>query len=390
MTELPVRPLAELRERRSAKWHSYPADVLPLTVAELDFDLAEPIREVLREAIERSDTGYAAPVPELGRALAGFAGRRWNWELDPAGVHAMTDVGVASVELLRMLTEPGDTVVISPPVYPPFFHWVAEAGARLREVPLRLDEGAGYRLDLGALEQAFQAHPAVYLLCNPHNPVGRAHSADELAALVELAARYQVRIVSDEIHAPVVLPGAGYTPLLTVPGAAELAFALLSASKAWNLAGLKCAAVVAGAAGPQRLVDRLPPDGRWRTGHFGVLATVAAFTDGEPWLDRLLLTLDRRRSQLDGLLRTRLPMLSWYRPEATYLAWLNCGALGDGDAGHELFLNAAKVALEPGLNFGAVGSGYARLNFGTSAELLDQGTAAMAAAVRMIPGSRNC
>ena len=275
--ELPVDPLAVLRKRRSAKWQTYPADVLPLTVAEMDFALAEPVAEALHEAVERSDAGYAMPVPGLGRALAGFAASRWNWDVDPASVTAVTDVGVGVVELLRLLARPGDAVVISPPVYPPFFDWVPEAGARLLEVPLAHD-AAGWRLDLAALETAFATHPAAYVLCNPHNPVGRVHTADELAALVRLARIYQVTIVSDEIHGPLALPGATFTPLLTVPGAAELAVSVLSASKAWNLAGLKCAAVVTGSPAMAAAVAGLPPDSRWRVGHFGVLASIAAYT----------------------------------------------------------------------------------------------------------------
>jgi len=216
--ELPVDALEVLRRRRSAKWQTYPADVLPLTVAEMDFPLATPITEALREAVDRSDAGYALPAPDLGRALEGFAASRWNWDIDPGSVTAVTDVGVGVVELLRVLTRPGDAVVISPPVYPPFFDWIPEAGGRLLEVPLA--HGAtGWRLDLAALERAFATHPAAYVLCNPHNPVGRAHSAGELAALVRLARIYRVSIISNEIHGPLVLPGATFTPLLTVPGA---------------------------------------------------------------------------------------------------------------------------------------------------------------------------
>jgi len=375
--ELSVDPLEALRQRRSAKWQTYPADVLPLTVAEMDFALAAPIADALREAVGRSDVGYGMAAPDLGRALAGFAGRRWNWDLDPASVTAVTDVGVGVVELLRVLTRPGDAVVISPPVYPPFFDWVAEAGARLLEVPLACGP-AGWRLDLAALEAAFATHPAAYVLCNPHNPVGRVHSADELAALVRLARIYRVAIVSDEIHGPLVLPGATFTPLLTVPGAPEVAVSVLSASKAWNLAGLKCAAVVTAAPGLAAVTDRFPADTRWRYGHFGVIGAVAAFTAGEPWLDQLLRTLDHRRRLLGDLLRERLPMVTWHPPEATFLAWLNCTALGPDNQARDRFLDHGRVALEPGLRFGAVGSGYARLNFATSPDILDQATARMA------------
>jgi cysteine-S-conjugate beta-lyase len=377
--ELSVEPIDVLRRRRSAKWRTFPSDVLPLPVAEMDFPLAPPVQQALRDAVERSDTGYAMAVPDLGAALAGFAEQRWGWRLDPHAVVPVTDVGVGVVELLRALTRPGDGVVINPPVYPPFFSWVAEAGRRLVEAPLRLGPG-GWRLDLAGLEQAFAAGAAVYVLCNPHNPVGRVHEPEELRAVVELAARHGVMVVSDEIHAPLVLPGARFTPLLTVPGADTVTVALLSASKAWNLAGLKCAAVVTASDTMATAVAGLPPDGRWRVGHLGVLASVAALTDGVAWLDRLLLTLDRRRAQLGELLAERLPAVRWRPPEATYLAWLDCTALGDGDAPRELFLHKGRVALEPGLRFGREGAGHVRLNFATGPEVLDQAVARMAAA----------
>lgn len=380
LDELPVEPLEVLRSRRSAKWRSFPPDVLPLPVAEMDFALAPAVQEALRAAVERSDTGYAWSVPDLGEALSGFAARRWSWELDPAAVSPMPDVGVGVVELLRALTRPGERVVISPPVYPPFFSWVPEAGRELVEAPLRHGPD-GWRLDLEALETAFAAGAAVYVLCNPHNPVGRVHEPDELRALVELATRHGVTVVSDEIHAPLVLPGATFTPLLTLPGAAEVAVAVLSASKGWNLAGLKCAAVVTASDRMATAVAAIPPDYRWRVGHFGVLASVAALTDGEAWLDRLLVSLDRRRAQLAALLAERLPQVAWQPPEATYLAWLDCSALGDGDAPQQQFLTKGLVGLEPGLRFGREGSGHVRLNFATSVEILDEAVARMAGAL---------
>jgi cysteine-S-conjugate beta-lyase len=380
MTELPVAPVDELRRRRSVKWRKYPSDVLPLFVAEMDFDLAPPVRQALHDAVDASDIGYSNPAPELGDAYAGFAADRWGWQVDPAQVTAITDVGVGVVELLRVLTRPGDAVAISPPVYPPFFDWGPEAGVRLLDVPLWHDEN-GYRLDLDALEKAFATHPAVYVLCNPHNPVGRVHTEAELTALIRLARLYGVRIISDEIHAPLTLPGATFTPLLSLPGAADVAVSVVSASKAFNLAGLKCAAVVTGSARMAGWVEEFPPDARWRTGHLGVLATVAAFREGGPWLDRLLATLDARRTQLGDLLRDRLPAVSWHPPQATFLAWLNCSKVGADDEAAELFLAKGRVALEPGTHFGARGAGFVRLNFGTGAHVLDEATARMAAAV---------
>lgn len=367
MTELSVSPLSTLRQRRSAKWQTFPDDVLPLFVAEMDYDLAPAVTEALQEALRLSDTGYPMASPALGKAYAGFAGRRWGWDVDPSQVTAVGDVSAGVTEALRMFARPGDPIVINPPVYPPFFDWIPEVGGRLLEVPLA--EG---RLDLDALEAAFATHPAAYLLCNPQNPVGLVHTYDELAAVVRLACLYRVPIVSDEIHAPLVLAGAEFTPLLSVPGAADVAVSLVSGSKAFNLAGLKCAAVVTGSPRMAEVVRRFPFAPGDRLGHFGVLATVAAFKDGDAWLDSLLTTLDARRIQLADLLRSRLPSVRWEPPSATYLAWLDCSAYGTDDEPRDRFLTEAKVALEPGTRFGAAGAGFVRLNFATSPEILQE------------------
>ncbi len=376
-----VPGLAELRQRRSAKWQAGPADVLPLTIAEMDTELAPAVRRALAGAVARSDTGYAFPDPAVGEALAQFAARRWGWAVDPGAVTAVTDVGVGIVQLLRALCRPGDAVAFSPPVYPPFFDWVAEAGARITEVPLaRRPEG--WRLDLDALEQAFAGHPAAYILCNPHNPVGRVHDPAELRQLAALAAAYRVTVISDEIHAPLVLPGAQFTPLLSVPGAAETSISVMSASKAWNLAGLKCAAVITASAAMRRVTGRFPPDARWRTGHLGAIATAAAYADAGGWLDSLLAALAARRDQLAAAVGATLPQLRWHPPEATFLAWLDCSAIGPGDAVAARLLQSARVAVEPGSRFGAAGRQHIRLNFGTHEDILAAALERIGAALR--------
>jgi cystathionine beta-lyase len=373
-----VDDLAKLRNRRSAKWRAFPGDILPLTVAEMDFALAPAIKQVLAEAVERSDTGYAA-FGELGPALAAFAESRWGWQVDPDAVAMATDVSTACVELLHLLCRTDETVAISPPVYSPFFDWIAEAGARLLEAPLRQDGAGAWRLDLDALADAFASRPAAYILCNPHNPVGRVHTPDELAQVVRLAHTHGVVVISDEIHAPLTLPGASFTPFLSVAGAAEVGISLISASKAWNLAGLKCAGIVAASPTMRALVERRSADTKWRVGHFGTLATVMAFTAAVDWLDNLLASLDQRRRQLGELLRDELPDITWVPPEATYLAWLDCRAYGTGTQPRERFLREARVALEPGPDFGAQGSGWVRLNFGTSKRIIEEAARRMAA-----------
>jgi cystathionine beta-lyase len=371
----------DARRRRSAKWQAHPADVLPMFVAEMDVALAPPVQRVLAEAVATSDTGYAFALPGVGEAVAGFARRRWDWAVDPEQVAPVPDVGVGMVEVLRALDAGGRSVVFSTPVYAPFWNWVAEVRAHPVEVPLARQADGSWRLDLPALERAFAAGPVAYLLCHPHNPVGRVHDAAELAALVELAHRYGVTLVSDEIHAPLTLPGEPFTPLLTVPGAAEVALALVSASKAFNLAGLKCAAVVTASPAMRAVRDRLPVDARWRVGHLGALATVAALTEGDAWLDGLRAALAERYDLLGRLLAEQLPQLGWQRPQATFLAWLDCRAVGDGDEPCRRFLTRGRVAVEPGLKFGPPGSGFVRLNVGTGAELLSEGVTRMAAAL---------
>jgi cysteine-S-conjugate beta-lyase len=178
-----------------------------------------------------------------------------------------------------------------------------------------------------------------------------------------------------------VLEGAAFTPFLTLPGAGEIAVSLLSASKAWNLAGLKCAAIAAGSPAMQAMVGKLPPDGRWRIGHFGVLATVTALTTGQAWLDALLATLVLRRRQLGDMIAAQLPAVRWQPPQATYLAWLDCRRIGPGDQPCELFLGRGRVALEPGPRFGTPGGGFVRLNFGTSEAVLAMAIERMASAL---------
>src|SRR5262245_3261747 len=184
--------LAELRRRTSAKWRTYPPDVLPLPVADMDFPLAAPVSEALHAAIRRSDLGYASPSPGLAEALASFAARRWRWQVDPAQVTLASEVGVAVVEVLRLLVRAGDSVVINPPVYYSFFPWLAEVGCRLVEVPLE-QTGDGWALDVDAMEIAFQDGARVHLLCSPHNPTGTVHQRRDLERGETMPSRDAVR-----------------------------------------------------------------------------------------------------------------------------------------------------------------------------------------------------
>lgn len=363
--------LEQLRERSSEKWREYPADVLPLFVAETDFPLAPEITRALEHAVAIGDTGYIASRTPLPEAYAGFASRRFGWEPDPARMRPTADVSMGIVEILRRVTSPGDRVIVNPPVYPPFYELVTEAGAVVERVPLR-DTGSAWEVDLDGIRRSLDAGARAILLCNPHNPTGTVHSAASLAALAELAAEYGAAVVSDEIHAPLVQPGTGFAPFLSVSDAArDVGYAVVSASKAFNLAGLKCALMVTASDSTTRVVKSLPVEVEWRTGQFGLLAAVAAFSPAsDAWLDELLVTLDENRRLLADLLADHLPQARYRIPDAGYLAWIDLSALGWGDNPSRRILREAKVALHFGPAFGAEGAGHVRLNFGTSPEIL--------------------
>ena len=286
------------------------------------------------------------------------------------------------LEVLQVLTDPGDSVVITPPVYQPFSSVIQHAGRRVAEAPLVVDGTGAWALDLDVLDDAFGAGAKVLLLCSPHNPVGRAWTYAELAAVAEIADRHAARVIVDEIHAPLVHAPQTFVPFASVDvGAAQDAISLVSASKAWNLAGLKAAIAVASSARGWETLTALGPEVGYGTGILGVSAGRAAFDEGEAWLDQLLVELDEQRRALAVLLAAHLPEIRYVAPEATFLAWLDCGGL-DLDDPYGTFLERGRVALEPGPKFGTGGRGHVRLNFACSAVVLTEAVERMAAVLR--------
>ncbi|KRF29825.1 MalY/PatB family protein [Phycicoccus sp. Soil802] len=371
--------LERLRERRSVKWRLYDPDILPLWVAEMDVVPAEPIQQAVADAMTRGDTGYPWAA-DYAEALSTFAAKRWGWEPDPATMEIVPDVMLGVVEVLKLVADPGAAVVVNSPVYPPFFQFVSHLGHRVVEAPL----GEDGRLDLAALERAFadatsDGARAAYLLCNPQNPTGAVHTPEELTAALGLAHSSGVRVVADEIHAPVVHAPATFTSVASLP-AGSRAIALMSASKAFNLAGLKAAMAVPG---PEAVADlaRMPEEVSHGASHLGVIAHRAAYLDGGPWLDALLAGLDSNRQLLGTLLAEQLPEVGYRVPDGTFLAWLDFTALDLGDDPAAVLRERARVALHPGPGFGQGGKGHARLNFGTSPDIVREAVGRIAAAL---------
>ena len=365
--------------RTSIKWTRYRPDVLPLFVAEMDFGIAPGIADALVERVRSSDLGYLDGPGPLAPAFARFARERWGWEVPPERVHLATDVSVGIVETLRIALPDGGPVAITPPVYPPFFELVEEARCRVVEVPLR-ERWGDWTLDLDGLEAAFRDGTRVFLLCNPHNPVGLVHPRATLEALAALAARYDVLVVSDEIHGPLTHPGVTFSPFAPIAEAAGArAVTVTSASKGWNLAGVKCSVVVAADDRSAALLDTLNDEVACRTSILGLHANVQAYAE-VAWLDDAIARIVANDRLLAALLAEHLPGVVYHRPRAGYLAWLDFRGMGLGDDPAVPIREHAYVALNSGLGFGREGRGFARLNLACSPDTLREAVERIAAA----------
>ena len=363
-------PESELRRRRSQKWVAYPEDVLPLFVAETDVLLAPAIRDRLAAAVADGDTGYFAEIERLSEVCARYYSR-FGYEVPADSVVPVNDVGVGVRESLARILPAGSGVVYTPPVYMPFAPWLRRVGMSPVAVPLTDHDGEHPRLDLAGIERALADGARGVLLSHPHNPTGVLHSDGELAALADLAARYDAVVVSDEIWAPLTMPGVGFRSFLAVSDTArEVGLAISSASKAFNLAGLKCAFVVNG--NPERFeVRRAALSGA--VGHFGALAAEAALDRSLDWLDDLKSALAANLDLMEQLMAEHLPRARWRRPDAGFVAWIDLRAYpGLGDDPAAAFLEDGRVALSNGPAFGAQGKGFARVNFACSEELLTE------------------
>jgi len=364
--EIDVLGPALLRSRRTMKWSRYPADVLPAWVAEMDYPVAPVVLDAVRWVLDRSDLGYPEPHG-LAEAFGGWAERHQGWSPDVAFAVPVADVMAGLEAALRVLTEPGDGVVLATPAYPPFFGLLDDLGRRVVPWPLQ-DTDEGWELDLDRLDHVLDAGGRAVLLCHPHNPLGRVWSTDELRDIAHLAEAHGVPVISDEVHAPLVAPGADFTPYATV---SDSCVTLTSISKGWNVPGLKCALLVAGPA-TARVAAAVPERERVRVSVPGTAASIAAWTDDGGWLDAVRAYLDRTRAELASW-AGRHPEVRTHPGQASYLAWLDLRDTALGEDPAAVLLDRGRVALNPGHTFtrpAAEGYGCVRLNHGTSLPLL--------------------
>ncbi|MDJ0786725.1 MAG: MalY/PatB family protein [Myxococcota bacterium] len=373
----------ELRARTGEKWQVYPDDVLPFWVADMDFPVAEPIRRQMERAAAVGDLGYPLhPRPHaLPRVFARRMADRYGYAVDVKRVCLLADVMQGVHIGIATLSEPGDGVIVQPPIYPPFFAAATEHGRRLVENPL-VPGPEGYELDFDGLRAAAR-DSRVLLLSNPHNPTGRVFTRIELEKIAEIALENDLFVISDEIHSDLIYAPGVHVPIATLsPEIEARTLTLNAASKAFNIAGLRTAAAAFGSAEIKQRFESIPSHVRGGLNTLGIQASLVAWTEAEPWLEEVRAALHTNRDFAVDFVRREMPGIRTYPPEATYLLWLDCRDLGLEPNPWRFFLREAKVGLSDGPAFGTQGEGFVRFNFATSRALVEQGLTRMAEALR--------
>jgi cysteine-S-conjugate beta-lyase len=364
--------VATLRARGSFKWTAPGPDGLGAAVAEMDFGAAPAILDALAALSEEANFGYLPPylADELSAACAEFQKRRFGWDVDPAQIHHVPDVIKALEIAITRFSRPGSPVILPTPAYMPFLTVPGFLGREVIQVRM-LDQDGFFRFDLDAIEGAFRAGGHLLIFCNPYNPLGRVFTREEMTRLAELVGRHGGRVFADEIHAPLVYPGLRHIPYAsTSDTAAGHALTATSASKAWNLPGLKCAEVILTNEPDRQAWEEMGFFASHGASNPGVVANIAAFRHGEAWLDEVLGYLDDSRHLLADLLGRHLPQLRYRPPDGTYLAWLDCTAMDLPGSPGQLVTERAHVTVVDGPACGDGGAGSFRLNFATPQPVL--------------------
>lgn len=380
----------ELRARFTRKWTQFEPDVLPLFIAESDFPTAPAVKKVILDYTERECFGYspAANAVGLGEAVADFHDARYGWRPDAKKVFWIGDVVRGLLLGIQYFTRPDSSVVVPLPAYPPFLELPETAGRERIDVGISpangdLKEGEKPRLDLEAIEKAFAEGAGSILLANPFNPLGYVFDEEHLSELVALADKYDARILSDEIHAPLVYEGQHISIAGLSETAARVTMTVTATSKAWNFAGLKCAQIIFSNDKDVEIWNSLPHVAQDGVGTLGIIAAEAAYRDGISHLEEEVDYLRETRDWLVEELPKRIPGLITSRPDSTYLMWLDFRntAIGDKEYPAAWLIQHARVAFNEGLTFGDIGAGQARLNFATSREILEEAIDRVATAI---------
>jgi len=378
------RPI-DRRQSDSTKWRTYAGDVLPLWTADMDFAVPPPVVEALHARVSHAVFGYCINPPELRDLIAERMWRLYQWRVEPEQIVLQTGVLKAFQSVASLAASGGGGVLVQPPVYPPILETARHIGSSHQEAPLVRRRDGQYEIDFDAFDAAITTSTRLFILCNPHNPVGRVFRRDELERLAAICLRRGVLICSDEIHCDLVFPGASHVPIASLsPEVSRHTVTLMAPSKTFNIPGLRCSFAIV-----------QDPDLRGRVAgdhggdfaevnNLGLVAATAAYRDGQPWLDQVLRYLDANRNVVVEFVRRELPGVTTVAPEATYLAWLDFRKSAIAGDPYEFFLRQSRVALSSGLSFGAGGEGFARLNFACPRAVLMDALARMKQAMEAV------
>ena len=373
----------ERRGTDSSKWARFPADVIPMPVADMDFLSPEPVRRALRERVEQGFYGYGRANEEFLEVFTGRLRRRYGWDVSKDALMTLPGVIPGFNIGLRAVTKPGDSMVVQLPSYGPILNSWKHHGIVRHDAMLVRDPSGRYEIDWPSFEAAFDRTTRAFVLCNPHNPVGRVFSPEELRRMAEICLAHDAWIISDEIHCDLVLDGNRHTPVASLsPEIAARTITLMAPSKTFNLAGLKSAVAIIPDADLRAKFEAAKGGLVGAVNVLGSAAMTAAYRDCDGWLEALTGYLTENRDYLTGFVGERMPGVTVYPAEATYLAWLDCNALRlPGNDAFGWFLDHARVGLGEGSNFGPPGEGFVRLNFGCPRALLQEGLERMATAL---------
>jgi cystathionine beta-lyase len=363
---------AALRRKHGAKWNSYPKEILPAWVADMDFVVAEPIRKALSERISVSDFGYPLSAKDTG-LLSLFKARvkkHFDWDIEESEVLLLNDVVQGLYLGISAFSDQNEGVLVQTPIYPPFLHAVNEMGRQSLLQSLVTGEER-FEIDFDKIEASIDSSTRIFTLCNPHNPSGRAFDEVELTKIGELCCRHDLIILSDEIHADLVFEPKYHIPIASIsPEIKRRTMTLMSASKSFNIAGLCMAFAHFGSDGLKEKFQRIPQHIRGGTNALSVAAVAAAWTECDSWLDGTRNILRSNRDLISEFVFKQQPNIRFFPPEATYLAWLDLRAFQCDSSYHSFMVKTAKVAVSAGEDFGDEGSGHIRVNFATSPEIL--------------------
>ncbi|MCX6054046.1 MAG: PatB family C-S lyase [Chloroflexi bacterium] len=367
----------------SIKWGVYEEDVLPLWVADMDFTSPLPVIEALRSRVDHGIFGYPQEPPLLKELVIERMKKRYGWIITPKDILLVPGVVPGFNLVCQAATKPGGSMILQTPVYPPFLYAPANAGVRGIHCELLQQTDGSFVYDLEAFESAIEVDTSCFLFCNPHNPVGKVFTREELMKIAQICLQHHMIICSDEIHSDLIFSGSEHIPIASLSEEiSDSTVTLLAPSKTFNIAGLECSVLIC--TNPE-LMKKVKKARRGLIGGvnlMGLSAGVAAYREGEPWLEEMITLLEENRDFLFDFLKKRIPQIKMHKPDATYLAWLDCRDLALEEGPYQFFLKNAKVALNNGEDFGKGGEGYVRLNFGCPRTTLEEALVRMEKAVK--------